>query len=174
MYAYMTHTHTHTHHSAPAACAAAAWLSDRRTRTSTSSAPDVAITTFKLMLAPRLQMHAAAADCMKGTSGDGYLSISISDGSPPACTTSSRFESVSEQMLHSAAAAFAFSVASGEIVGVAGLVGAGRTEMLETLFGVTPALGGTVRISDREIFVDSPHSAISAGIAILCFDLLKS
>ena len=66
-----------------------------------------------------------------------------------------------------------FSVASGEIVGVAGLVGAGRTEMLETLFGVTPALGGTVRISEREIFVDSPLSAISAGIALAPEDRKK-
>ena len=66
-----------------------------------------------------------------------------------------------------------FSLASGEIVGVAGLVGAGRTEMLETLFGVTPALGGTVRISDCEISVDSPLSAISAGIALAPEDRKK-
>jgi len=40
------------------------------------------MTSFELMLAARLQMHAAAALCMKGTSGDGFISMSISDGSP--------------------------------------------------------------------------------------------
>ena len=59
-----------------------------------------------------------------------------------------------------------FSVASGEIVAVAGLVGAGRTEMLETLFGVTPALEGTIEVSGSEITIDSPIAAIEAGIAL--------
>ena len=59
-----------------------------------------------------------------------------------------------------------FSVASGEIVGVAGLVGAGRTEMLETLFGVTPALGGSIQVSGADLELDSPISAIAAGIAL--------
>jgi ribose transport system ATP-binding protein len=59
-----------------------------------------------------------------------------------------------------------FSVASGEIVGIAGLVGAGRTEMLETLFGVTPALGGSIHVSGTELELDSPISAIAAGIAL--------
>ena len=59
-----------------------------------------------------------------------------------------------------------FSVAAGEIVGCAGLVGAGRTEMLETLFGVTPALGGSVEVSGAKLELDSPISAIAAGIAL--------
>ncbi len=66
-----------------------------------------------------------------------------------------------------------FSVKSGEIVGIAGLVGAGRTEMLETLFGVTPALGGSIRVSGEELKVDSPISAISAGIALAPEDRKK-
>ena len=59
-----------------------------------------------------------------------------------------------------------FSIASGEIVAVAGLVGAGRTEMLETLFGVAPALGGSIRVSGKDLKIDSPISAIEAGIAL--------
>ena len=60
-----------------------------------------------------------------------------------------------------------FAVRSGEIVGMAGLVGAGRTELLLTLFGVTPALGGTMRVSGRDIAPRSPQEAIDAGLALV-------
>jgi ribose transport system ATP-binding protein len=62
--------------------------------------------------------------------------------------------------------ALSFSLKAGEIVGVAGLVGAGRTEMLETLFGVTPAVGGTIRIVGDETIVASPLTAIRVGMAL--------
>ena len=60
-----------------------------------------------------------------------------------------------------------FQIRAGEIVGVAGLVGAGRTEMLATLFGVTPALDGTMRMTGREIAPRSPRDAIAAGLALV-------
>ena len=59
-----------------------------------------------------------------------------------------------------------FSVRAGEIVGVAGLVGAGRTEMLATLFGVTPSLHGSLQVGGEEIVSDSPIAAIRAGLAL--------
>ena len=62
---------------------------------------------------------------------------------------------------------------AGEIVGLAGLVGAGRTEVLLTLFGVTPALGGTVRVSGKEISARSPLEAIHAGLALVPEDRKK-
>ncbi len=55
---------------------------------------------------------------------------------------------------------------AGEIVGIAGLVGAGRTELLQTIFGVTPALGGTIKIEGKAIHPKSPREAISAGMAL--------
>jgi len=55
----------------------------------------------------------------------------------------------------------------GEIVGIAGLVGAGRTELLETIFGVAPALGGTITIGGETIHPKSPQEAISAGMALV-------
>ncbi len=58
-------------------------------------------------------------------------------------------------------------VRAGEIVGVAGLVGAGRTELLMTLFGVTPAVDGTVAIAGRAVTPRSPIQAIRAGIALV-------
>jgi ribose transport system ATP-binding protein len=60
-----------------------------------------------------------------------------------------------------------FRVHAGEIVGVAGLVGAGRTEMLEALFGVTPAVAGVVRVAGVEVRPESPRDAIRAGLALV-------
>ena len=60
-----------------------------------------------------------------------------------------------------------FSVHRGEIVGVAGLVGAGRTEMLQTLLGIDRALGGTVKVDGRQIKLASSQQAISAGVALV-------
>jgi ribose transport system ATP-binding protein len=59
-----------------------------------------------------------------------------------------------------------FNLRSGEIVGVAGLVGAGRTEVLETLFGVAPALSGELRIRGNAVHIATPQSAIKAGLAL--------
>jgi rhamnose transport system ATP-binding protein len=58
-----------------------------------------------------------------------------------------------------------FNVRSGEILGIAGLVGSGRTELAETLFGLTPADAGEIRIRGRSLTIASPQDAIAAGIA---------
>ena len=60
-----------------------------------------------------------------------------------------------------------FEIKAGEIVGVAGLVGAGRTEMLQTLFGVTPALGGSIEIQGQSVQIHSPLQAIQNGLALV-------
>ena len=60
-----------------------------------------------------------------------------------------------------------FTVHAGEIVGMAGLIGAGRTELLDTLFGVTPARGGTMRIAGQTVAPRSPLEAITAGLALV-------
>jgi rhamnose transport system ATP-binding protein len=57
------------------------------------------------------------------------------------------------------------SVRAGEIVGVAGLVGAGRTELARVLFGITPADRGEILWCGRRIEVASPAEAIAHGIA---------
>src|SRR5205823_1777650 len=57
------------------------------------------------------------------------------------------------------------SVRAGEVVGLAGLVGAGRTELARILFGLTPADAGSVRLRGRPVAIDSPTRAVALGIA---------
>jgi ribose transport system ATP-binding protein len=59
-----------------------------------------------------------------------------------------------------------FAVHAGEIVGVAGLVGAGRTELLRVLFGIDPAEGGAIRVAGQPVHLRSPLDAIRAGLAL--------
>ncbi len=58
-----------------------------------------------------------------------------------------------------------FTVRAGEIVGLAGLVGSGRTELAECLFGLTPADSGAVRIGGQGVMIREPGDAIRHGLA---------
>lgn len=60
-----------------------------------------------------------------------------------------------------------FSLRKGEIVGIAGLVGAGRTEMLRVLFGVDRAVSGHIEIDGKLVSISSPLDAINAGLALV-------
>jgi ribose transport system ATP-binding protein len=60
-----------------------------------------------------------------------------------------------------------FSAYTGEILGIAGLVGAGRTELMRAVFGVDPIDSGRIVIFGQETAVRSPHSAIQAGMGLL-------
>jgi ribose transport system ATP-binding protein len=65
-----------------------------------------------------------------------------------------------------------FRVRRGEVVGLAGLMGAGRTEVLETIFGVHPRrlVEGEVRLAGAPVTIRSPHEAIRHGLAFLTED----
>lgn len=59
------------------------------------------------------------------------------------------------------------AVRAGEIVGLAGLVGAGRTELARTIFGLDPASAGEIRIRGSRVLLKTPFDAIKAGVAYL-------
>ncbi|WP_246103985.1 sugar ABC transporter ATP-binding protein [Yersinia kristensenii] len=60
-----------------------------------------------------------------------------------------------------------FTVKAGEIVGFAGLVGAGRTEIARLLFGADPIGSGTLRVQGKAYHPSSPRDAIAAGIGLV-------
>jgi rhamnose transport system ATP-binding protein len=57
-----------------------------------------------------------------------------------------------------------FSVREGEILGLAGLVGSGRTQLAELLFGLAPADSGEIRVRGKMVSLTNPRQAIDAGI----------
>lgn len=57
-----------------------------------------------------------------------------------------------------------FDVMEGEILGFAGLVGAGRTELVETIFGITPPISGHARLGESQFCPATPRDAIRRGI----------
>ncbi|TBW40664.1 sugar ABC transporter ATP-binding protein [Siculibacillus lacustris] len=63
-----------------------------------------------------------------------------------------------------------FDLRRGEILGFAGLMGAGRTEVARAVFGADPKTAGTVTLAGRELSIASPIDAIEAGIAYLSED----
>ncbi|MER6249666.1 sugar ABC transporter ATP-binding protein [Streptomyces griseorubiginosus] len=62
------------------------------------------------------------------------------------------------------------TVAEGERVGLFGLIGSGRTRILESLYGARRAAGGTVRVGDRTVTPARPAEALAAGIALVPAD----
>lgn len=63
-----------------------------------------------------------------------------------------------------------FGLRRGEILGFAGLVGAGRTELARAIFGIGPKDNGRVLLEDNTIEINRPHDAIEQGIAYLTED----
>ncbi|HVJ80924.1 MAG TPA: sugar ABC transporter ATP-binding protein, partial [Planctomycetia bacterium] len=64
-------------------------------------------------------------------------------------------------------------VRAGEILGLAGLVGAGRTELARTIFGIDPADSGSIRIEGKPVVISSPADAVACGIAYVPEDRRK-
>jgi len=63
-----------------------------------------------------------------------------------------------------------FSVRAGEVLGVSGLMGAGRTEIMQAIFGNLPTTGGKIFIDGKEVSIRNPRQAIAAGIGFITED----
>jgi len=63
-----------------------------------------------------------------------------------------------------------FEVRAGEVLGISGLIGAGRTEVVETVFGLDRADSGDVYIAGEKVNIRSPRDAISHGLALVSED----
>lgn len=63
-----------------------------------------------------------------------------------------------------------FDLHAGEILGIAGLMGSGRTNVAETLFGITPCDGGEMVLDGQALRISDPHQAIEKGFALLTED----
>ena len=70
--------------------------------------------------------------------------------------------------------AVSFDVRRGEILGFAGLVGAGRSEVAQAVFGVEPPVGGTLRLGGEALKINAPQDAISRGIYLIPEDRRRS
>ena len=60
-----------------------------------------------------------------------------------------------------------FSVRKGEILGLSGLVGAGRTELARVIFGAEPAESGEILLEGKPVQIRSPQDAINLGIGLI-------
>ncbi|MFN0121136.1 MAG: sugar ABC transporter ATP-binding protein [Blastocatellia bacterium] len=67
-----------------------------------------------------------------------------------------------------------FSVGKGEVLGIAGLVGAGRSEMARAIFGADPFPGGTVVLGGKQLKINTPRDAIAHGIFLIPEDRRQS
>jgi ABC-type sugar transport system ATPase subunit len=64
-------------------------------------------------------------------------------------------------------AGVSFDLHEGEVLGIAGLVGAGRTELMRAMFGADPKQGGRITVAGREVTIRRPKDAIAAGLILL-------
>ena len=71
---------------------------------------------------------------------------------------------VQELWVQGAPAGVSFQAYRGEILGFAGLVGSGRTELMQAIFGATPALAGTLRLAGQAFRPEAPRAAIDRGV----------
>jgi rhamnose transport system ATP-binding protein len=66
-----------------------------------------------------------------------------------------------------------FELKQGEILGFAGLVGAGRTDIANAIFGIEPASSGVIKLDEKPVSISSPQQAMNLGLAYVPEDRLQ-
>ena len=74
---------------------------------------------------------------------------------------------VSELSVEGLFSGVSFALRAGEIIGMAGLIGAGRTAVARSLFGIDPATSGTIAINGTPVTISSPQAAMALGIGFV-------
>jgi inositol transport system ATP-binding protein len=87
-----------------------------------------------------------------------------------AATIGEEILSVENLSVHGIFMDVSLTLRKGEILGLGGLLGAGRSSVAKALFGVTPATSGRICLRGRQTFIDSPATALSYGMAFVTED----
>ena len=103
--------------------------------------------------------------------GRDLKSLYIPPKSPPGANV---LEVAGLQTLSHPGHAVSLSLRAGEILGMAGLIGAGRTELARAVFGIDAALGGEIRVNGKRVSIRSPKDAIAHGIYLVPEDRKRS
>jgi ribose transport system ATP-binding protein len=103
--------------------------------------------------------------------GRDLKSLYIPPKSPPGANV---LEVVGLRTVSHPAHATSLSLRAGEILGMAGLIGAGRTELARAMFGIDPILGGEIRLNGAPIAIHSAKDAIAHGIYLAPEDRKRS
>ena len=103
--------------------------------------------------------------------GRDLKSLYIPPKSPPGANT---LEVTGLRTLAHPTHAVSLSLRSGEILGMAGLIGAGRTELARAVFGVDAALGGEIRLNGAPVSIRSAKDAIALGVYLVPEDRKRS
>ena len=112
-------------------------------------------------------VHEGPADTAPAVLVEKMVGRAVTDVFPPrAETTGDVLLDVSGLSRHLEFDDVSFTVATGEVVGIAGLVGAGRTEIVRSVFGLTKPDRGTVRVAGREVKPGNVPAALQAGLAL--------
>src|SRR5260370_40093222 len=96
---------------------------------------------------------------------EGHAVTDVAAGGPPQGDIG--FEVVGLSSDNDGIRDIVFSARQGEILGLAGMLGSGRTELFESLFGVRPFDRGVIRVRGREVRPRSPLEAMTVGIALV-------
>jgi simple sugar transport system ATP-binding protein len=110
--------------------------------------------------------YEGAVNAMLGRSSD-VDTVTVRDGGAPVFQASG-------MRLRGQSQPFSLSLGDGEVVAITGLVGVGKTQLAETLFGIRRPVGGSMQLDGRPYMPHNPAEAIDAGVFLVAKDRAES